>query len=350
MTTIQANSESGIQVAIVADDLTGALDAAAPFAARGMQTVVAIGAAAVGRALRMRPQVISVSTASREISEDVAFSRVAATLAELPSAPWLFKKVDSRLKGHVKAELDAFPTRRALIAPAIPDFGRIVRNGYVEGFGVDTRIDVAAQFGTDDGTATIPDTATQDEMRDALRGWGEGLLVGARGLADALAEQLTHATAVLISHLPGPRALFVIGSRDPITITQVQHLREAGVCHWLPAPGGVVGKPWPDQGSLIVQAVAGPKDVSAEVVAAGLAQAVADRIPQYATTLLTGGATAEAVFERAGIDVLGVRGECLPGLAVAEADGRSFVTKSGGFGQSDSLQQIFAMLGSGVQG
>lgn len=346
MTANPQHGEARAQVAIVADDLSGALDAAAPFAARGLETVVALGAAAVRKALQARPDVIAVSTASRELAPKAAFAAVSATLAALPNAQFLFKKIDSRLKGQIEAELAAFPDGRALIAPAIPDFGRVVRDGYVEGFGVETPIHIASRIGPRAEMADIPDTSTQGEIGDALRDWGDGLLIGARGLANALAAQLAPSPAVFINQLPGPEALFIIGSRDPITSRQADLLREAGQCAWVPAKGGVIERIRPEGRCVLVQATPDAEVSSGATVAARLAGGLVDWLPQYRTILLSGGATAEAVLGRAGIDTLTVRGECLPGLAVAQAAGRIYITKSGGFGPPDTLQRIRAMLQS----
>ncbi len=45
---------------IVADDLTGALDTAAPFAARGLRTEVVLKVAAVAEGLALLPDVLSI--------------------------------------------------------------------------------------------------------------------------------------------------------------------------------------------------------------------------------------------------------------------------------------------------
>ena len=127
-------------LAIVADDLTGALDTAAPFASRGLHVEVALDVGAIAAAVREKPAVLSVTLASREIDATEARGVAAEALAALPPGTRLFKKVDSRLKGHIAAELDAMPFRSALVAPAIPAFGRVVRNGHVQGFGVETPI------------------------------------------------------------------------------------------------------------------------------------------------------------------------------------------------------------------
>jgi uncharacterized protein YgbK (DUF1537 family) len=55
---------------------------------------------------------------------------------------------------------------------------------------------------------------------------------------------------------------------------------------------------------------------------------------------LTGGATAEAVFDVLGIDLLMVAGEALPGMALCHAGTQAFVTKSGGFGTPGAFVRL----------
>ncbi len=101
---------------IIADDLTGALDTAAPFAARGLRTEVVLDLDAVRVALDGLPDVLSINLASREMSAEAARSAMRRIVERLPLGMRLFKKVDSRLKGHVAAELDALSYRTALVA------------------------------------------------------------------------------------------------------------------------------------------------------------------------------------------------------------------------------------------
>ena len=94
------------ELAIIADDLTGALDAAAPFAMRGIHAVVALSADALPEAIATGAAVVGVSTDSREVSEEQARENTRTAVAALPPGTRLFKKVDSRLKGNIAAELD----------------------------------------------------------------------------------------------------------------------------------------------------------------------------------------------------------------------------------------------------
>ncbi|MDX3974924.1 four-carbon acid sugar kinase family protein [Shinella sp.] len=334
---------------ILADDLTGTLDSAAPFAARGMHVEVALEVEAIAEAIGERPEVLAINLASREISAEAARRQVKAALAAVPAGTRLFKKVDSRLKGHIAAELDAMSFEAVLVAPAIPAFGRIVKDGHVTGFGVDTPISVAGKLGTHAARATVPDIARQSEMKDWLERAGEAgidLLVGARGLAEALAERMSGNAAAVAAEIPAGPGLFVIGSRDPITLAQIEALRSDGDLRYLRAPNGRLADARADGSALtLVQAVAGEADVTSAEVSQALAESVCPALTDVASTLLfSGGATAEALLKTMGIVRFRLLGECLPGLGLAHAQGHCIIAKSGGFGQPDTLQEIARRL------
>jgi uncharacterized protein YgbK (DUF1537 family) len=329
-------------LAIIADDLTGTLDTAAPFASRGLHVEVALAVEAIAEALREKPDVIAVNLASRETSAEEARRASAAALAALPPGARLFKKVDSRLKGHIAAELDAMRYRCALVAPAIPDFGRLVQDGHVQGFGVDVPISIADRLGAHVPRAVVPETPTQDAMDAALDIPGIDLLIGARGLADALAARMSGGRVPCFAAIPQGHGLFVIGSRDPITLAQIDALRAAGNPRYLPAPNGVLADARPDESPLtLVQAVPSAVEASGHVVSQALAESVCPALTGGASTLLlSGGATAEAVLARMGIARFRLMGECLPGLGLAHAQGHCIIAKSGGFGGPETLKEI----------
>jgi uncharacterized protein YgbK (DUF1537 family) len=330
---------------ILADDLTGALDCAAPFAGRGLHTEIALSPAAIELALQARPAVLSVNLGSREVEAEAARQATAAALSSLPPDIVLFKKIDSRLKGNIAAELDATPFHLALVAPAIPGFGRNVRRGHVEGFGLDKPLNVSDALGVHAERAIIPDTLSQAEMFDALaigREAGADLLVGARGLAEALACHMTGLqTAEPALPKPGP-ALFVIGSRDPITLAQIEELRHSMAPDYIAAPNGRPERVVPLQHSVtLVQATPGEKDdpplLVSDRLAAGL---VPEMTAPAATLLLSGGATAQAVLKAMNVSRFQLLGECLPGLGLAYIDGQCIIAKSGGFGTQGTLSEI----------
>jgi uncharacterized protein YgbK (DUF1537 family) len=142
---VAARRLSGV---IVADDLTGAADACVAFVLRGLSGAVMFEASKTGEASSSPspasggapdagPDVIAISTDSRALPPSLAAERTAAAVrryvgAETP-APWIFKKIDSTLRGPVGAEIDAAMTAAgasvAIVAPAFPAMGRIVDRG-----------------------------------------------------------------------------------------------------------------------------------------------------------------------------------------------------------------------------
>jgi uncharacterized protein YgbK (DUF1537 family) len=145
--------------------------------------------------------------------------------------------------------------------------------------------------------------------------------------------------------------LFVIGSNDRITLEQVERLRVLDTVSYFAAPNGDL-EPGDRAASplVLVQATPGKKKMSSQVVARNLADSVHPRLTTDAQTLLLcGGATAEAVLARMGIECFRLEGECLPGLGLAYAGGKCIIAKSGGFGQPETLAVLAKKL-HGVRG
>ncbi|MDA0657365.1 MAG: hypothetical protein O3C60_00860 [Planctomycetota bacterium] len=117
---------------IVADDLTGACDAAAPFADRGWSVWVTWRLDCLDN---VNADVVSVCTKSRADSPGVAAekNRLATQCLPLPNSTRPFKKIDSTLKGHwtheVLAAMRGLHRRSAMIAPAYPARGRCFVDG-----------------------------------------------------------------------------------------------------------------------------------------------------------------------------------------------------------------------------
>lgn len=345
-----------LAVAMIADDLTGALDASAPFAMRGLKTLVACTPDAVEQALRRKPDVLCVNTATRELDADAAAARVLSVARRLAGErPRIaFKKVDSRLKGPVATELEAalqgFELSRAAIAPAIPDLGRVVRGGRLTGRGIAASIDIAERIGSSDHA--IPDTPDQpalDAVAQVILGATDPILaVGARGLATAFAAILG-ADVAADDPLPLLRPLIIaIGSRDPITREQIAALNTAAAPTVIAAPNGQMPETAPvGEVVLIITTEAEPPepiDVVAARFGAGVAAYVKSEVP--AALLISGGETAASVLAALQIDLLELVDEALPGIPYCRAEiaGRKTLifTKSGGFGEPDTLTRLAA--------
>ena len=334
------------ELAIIADDLTGALDSAAPFAARGLGTVVALSPAALPDALATGAPIVAVSTDSREVSADIASKRVRTAIGRLPEGIRLFKKIDSRLKGNVATELDALDFESALVVPAIPAFGRFVRNGLLTGFGIETPIDIAHKLGIHARKAHVPDVSSQADIDAVLDSARNDLLVGARGLAEALALRLVPRSSPTTPDLRFRRAIFVVGSRDPITLAQIEGLRSMRPdMVYVEAPDGAASGPiMPTDTLAVIHATPGSGTSTPDAVARRLAAALDTVGPlDDALLVVSGGATAQIVLDHLGIAMVEVLGEALPGLPIARAGGFTLITKSGGFGNPDALAEILAI-------
>lgn len=335
------------RIAIIADDLTGALDSAAPFAVRGLRTIVATRPSAVTEALAAGCDVVAVSLNSRLAEPDEAVRRAAAAAVALRAVPAWFKKVDSRLKGHVSAEIgavqDVRPAGKVVLCPAIPEIGRVVLGARVTGFGVGTPIQIACPD-IPAAVLSVPDAASDADLDVIVAGAGpDTLFAGARGLATAVARRLSGRADAgpLLSGLPAPVHM-LIGSRDPITLAQMAELRmrrpEIAVA---PAPNGQVPAEIVAETRVLQVGEAAPPLPGAEVTDALVSGFLGHALHRCGTLVVTGGETASALLDRLAVGLLRVEGEVLPGLPLATFEGGPvLVTKSGGFGARDALLRL----------
>ncbi|MEC9433628.1 MAG: four-carbon acid sugar kinase family protein [Pseudomonadota bacterium] len=341
-------------IRILADDLTGALDAAAPFARPGAPVRLLLGCAkapAEGGA-------VTVSSESRDLPGAEAKAAVARAFAALEmagggsggvtgaGAPVWFKKVDSVLRGNSLPDtletmrLGGFDT--CLFAPAFPGMGRRTVGGLHEVAGPDSWApapvhDLVAAFAAlgvaarpldpeAPGTGVlIGDAAEQADLTraaEALRGRDRVLWAGSRGLAEALAGGA--------APLRLPRvATVIVGTATAASRAQVETALKAGVFRAgrrLLDPVPVAADP-----AATLRAIA----EAAPGVAAGPGRAL----------MVIGGDTLTALLAAVGAGGLDCLGEVAPGLPLSRIrggrlDGAELVSKSGGFGDAGLLVRI----------
>jgi uncharacterized protein YgbK (DUF1537 family) len=353
-----------IRVAIVADDLTGALDTGAPFVEAGLSVAVALDVEAVEEAIETGADVIVVNTLSRALAPGQAAERVlrAAILLKRTSPEFVFKKIDSRLKGNVAAECEAlaasFDRRRLLVAPAVPDQARHTRAGHVMGFGVTEPLPIEPLFAGCDVTVRIADAASDadlDRVISSLDG-SKTIAVGARGLGSALARRL--ATRPARSPFePSERTLFAFGSRDPITTAQMDALLASGlVRNYREAPSGEIPvECGPAVLPMLLRCSGELTDAADKVAqrfAAGVSHVANDAEPDM--LMMGGGDTAYAILCSLGARVLAPKGEIeggIPWFEVGRSGGRRMrcAVKSGGFGNPQSLIKILQTMPEALQ-
>src|SRR6266403_1864838 len=118
-------------IGVIADDLTGAAEIGAASLRYGLRAEVVIKGKPSGQA-----DVVCIDTNSRSCSAAEAAQRSAsaARLLSASGARWIYKKVDSVLRGQVAAEIEAILKelrwKVCVLAPANPGLGRVIRDGH----------------------------------------------------------------------------------------------------------------------------------------------------------------------------------------------------------------------------
>jgi D-threonate/D-erythronate kinase len=386
-------------VVLVADDLTGAADSAAPFASHGLSTRLILGKqpAPLGKV-----DVTALSTRSRDMSSDDALAAIADACDWIdrhgPESPIIFKKIDSTMRGHIASELDYVITRfgieRMLVSPAFPSQGRTTLQArhHVHGIPL-SRTAFASDGKSDDllerfdGIAGlsarhvpiellrgskplgplfehpgmyIPDIQSDADMlrfvKEARKA-GIEHCCGAAGLSRALAESIGEpARPELAERMCAGPMLIIAGSQSQATIDQVEATRPLGtiiipldsespdlgneISHYL-------GK---GQNVILTSKTTGPEHFTPETVRMRLAELVV-QVVQAApikTLLLTGGEVAGAVCNRLGVTDITLNGELEPGMPVGslESDlisGLTIITKAGGFGDRQTFVRLLEL-------
>lgn len=348
------------RLAVVADDLTGAADAAAAFASRGAEVSLTLSGPP-----RRDVDVLALVSDSRWREPSDAAGRVAALVRQARDwgADTLFVKVDSTLRGNVRAEvgaaLAAWGDVQAVAAPAFPAQGRVVRRGVLVVHDQPQPGSVADRF--PDGVRLCDAETDQDLDEVAERVLREGsVAVGSAGLARALAEAMLPA-AQPARRPAGPVAgvLVVVGTAHPASRAQALALTGSGAVCVLVEQSAPVRVDEAVRALTRGTTVLVTTDIAHHVEAdspgaAALAQelalvvqAITEAVPT-AALVLTGGATALAVARALEARELRLLTEISPGIVIGELvlAGRRIpaVTKSGGFGGGDALLRAVTTL------
>ncbi|MGH8676790.1 MAG: four-carbon acid sugar kinase family protein [Burkholderiales bacterium] len=386
------------RVLIVADDLTGAMDTAGPFAQQGLATRVVAEPLGCDPAAVSAARVVSLNTESRHLSEVQSAQRMQACAERFigsQSFEVIFKKIDSTLRGNVVSEtlalLRSCKRTSALVAPAFPAQGHTVRGGVVHVNGMALpQTSFASDALSPPPLAPLPDVFRATSSERPVVSWVPGtnlpsavggiviadsesdadlatvlglakdrladtLLVGSAGLARALARLLGSGVpeARPPATVDGP-IVFVVGSRAASSREQVQRLRAMPGTVVLEAPNGMLTVPRdvPAAAQTVILAVADPitGEGDARQVARGLSHAALQLSRQLGSRALvaTGGDTAIALLDASRCSALEVLGELMPGIPYArltlDAKALLLVTKAGGFGNRETFVEIVRRL------
>ena len=263
-----------LPLAILADDLTGALDSGLQLARRGPETVVQLDTEANESA-----PVVVLSSESRDASPSAAIESVSELIPRLRNRRVL-KKIDSTFRGNVGYELrtllSGLSIRAAVVAPSFPQGGRTLVNGRLliddqplsmTPFRYDPRwpmleahlptylmqqsgmevahmgLDVvrrgvrhlARELAMADSRLVVVDAASDGDLAtiaQATISLGPAWMpCGSAGLAQTWAALLDarEPVPVVFPNRANRGMLFVAGSRNPVSLEQVESLVRFGV-------------------------------------------------------------------------------------------------------------------------
>jgi uncharacterized protein YgbK (DUF1537 family) len=376
-----------MRIRVIADDLTGAIDGAAPFARAGLPARLARG----GTPAPVEPgphQVLAHSTDTRCATADQASLKVRDHLQATPPQPGdvLVKKIDSLLRGPWGAELHALMDTGhkslAVVCPALPRMRRTLQGGLLWNAGVrvangqhfageashaplDALRACQARWGVLQGHArTVPPLPPQGVL--LLDGESEADLdalvsacwhrrhdivwVGSSGLTAALARHCSGHPPAPLRSAPRQALVLVVGTRSTYSTEQLAHLWQQPL--WR---SGAVDAAAPDEPRvarcgrvtvILPPAADLPSDLAtARIAQAALAQSrAASDAPAWLAVV--GGNTLAAVLEQMGADhptILGSAQAGFEALQLQREPGKSPMevwSRSGSFGAPEDLWHL----------
>ena len=382
------------RVLVLADDLTGALEAGAKFAATGASVHVTTKPEFPADKVQ-EDAVLVIDTETRHVMPEQARRCVfdLSRAAQNARIQYVYKKTDSTLRGNIAAEIrglcDAFPTSPLLYVPAYPKMGRTVRAGilYVDGLPV-TDTSFARDGLNPVGESHIPRLLSGEGARPIISTIagnltlapsaeiyvcdGEGdadleiaarkfvqsaffcLAAGPTGFVGYIAQLVTLPRTTPPSLPVLRRALVVNGSRNNISIGQIQHASHQG---WATRNADELAKTNGEPGWVILdQPVANSSPVDFARRLSRTVRSILSR-EEFKAVVVLGGDTAYAILDELGITDLRPIGEVLEGVpisamtidpAVLKGDSPLYlISKAGGFGPVDVLCLIHAKLTRG---
>ncbi|EHR60670.1 four-carbon acid sugar kinase family protein [Saccharomonospora cyanea] len=375
------------RVAVIADDLTGAGDTALQFTEAGWTAELMLNPG------ESSAEVVAVTTDSRALAPAEAAGRVRAVTTDLvrSGVPRLYKKIDSTLRGPLRAEIDAVLDALggeviAVVCPAFPAVGRTLVDGTLLVNGtpvadtpvgrdpvtpvtcshVPTLLDAPLLSLDPDGGPTewarqaraagrvvvvdAADDADLDRIAALTTELGDrAVAVGSAGLAAPLARHW---------HRPTGTALVVVTTLHAATGEQAARLSASGVPVLAPTRRQLLDdEAWADfTGAAVAEAARRPPvlllrapergdgSLSPDLVSARLAALAAELLREcdIAGLVATGGDGARAVLSALGAGGIHVTGQVAPGVPLGTVvggpnAGLPVATKAGGFGGPDVL-------------
>ncbi|MGI8910073.1 MAG: four-carbon acid sugar kinase family protein [Rubrobacteraceae bacterium] len=388
-----------MEVAVIADDLTGAADTGMQFARAGYRTAVAFRGAEMDLG---DLDAVALDTDSRTMPPGPAAERVSEAVSAMRNARILYKKLDSTLRGNVVAELaaalEASGCERAIFALSFPDAGRATIGGVQLVHGVpvhqtpmrddpktpvteghvptllsgvfmvgvleaeDLRDSGPVRRALSESRCVVADARSNADLEALVRAVpdpSEVLWAGSAGLALALAGRYPglRAGETPAALAPARKVLVIVGSLSASSREQLRRLVERHGAVAVPVAGHrsveravAVARAALTRGRCaILHSPEKRRSPGGGPVVALLAEAAASLSGEgpFDALVMTGGSTAVAVARRLGASGMRLDGEVEAGVPLGTLICPSpyrVVTKAGGFGNPDTLVKAVETL------
>ncbi|MEV4644587.1 four-carbon acid sugar kinase family protein [Saccharopolyspora sp. NPDC049357] len=382
----------------LADDLSGAVEAAACLRPLGQSTTVELARKGSAPIAHNAQSVVVKDLDIRELPAAEA-GRIASAALRDSGDRGVFVKIDSQLRGNVAALLSAAADRPLVVAPALPALHRTVVGGVAHLRGVPLHHSAAWQVEATSpprniaetlvplpcrtipletvrsaslpaalaeciaaGAVPICDGEVDADLDAVVAAAPDGArLAGSGGLAAALGRTAPAPADETPLAPTGNPLLLVAGTASPEAAEQLRVAELRGTRIVACSTADLVG-PDTDE-SVLSRALAalerGPTALRidpSEPVAPGqsrnlvrglasTAARVVERLPGPVDVVLTGGETARLVLDALGVRALTPVGQIHHGAVHSRTpSGTSVVTRPGSFGESDSLARIVEHL------
>lgn len=321
------------------------------FVSRGLKTYLSCSM----DNLQMPPEdaeVWIINTGSRSLAPKDAASRVKKALQALKEfkVDYIYKKIDSTLRGNIGSELEASLAEMQLdsipLCAAFPEMGRTTVDGvhYIGG-----KIITDTQYAKDTNTPVkeadinkllasqmespekinVQDASSPSDMVNICRRGRGSFFAGAAAYAGSLADtwMASKRSPEPVVFSPAP-VLIVSGSLNPLTRQQINYYKKA-----VEDSGSgdmIITTPSRKQSGALKKTVRRAKKIFSK---------------SFTRALLTGGETAEEFLKELGVDNMEIISSPMIGISLAAYEDYLFILKPGGFGKKDILVKLSALLG-----
>ena len=348
---------------MLADDLTGGGDIGIQFADKGLDVLLSIDIDSLGEK-PAATEVWIINTNSRSDAPKAAAKKVkkAITLLKEWNADFIYKKIDSTLRGPLGAELqamiEALEIESLPLCAAFPAMGRVTKGAvhYINGekisesaYGRDVACPVeesdikkllASQM-ADPEKVEVKDAVSDDDLRDHSENSQGRYFAGAAAWAGELLNTWVPSSrmAKMVVFAPGS-VLVVSGSLNPVSLNQIEYWEESGYNSMdiEAADQGDVA-----DGDLMIKTSNSHKPGAIKKLSKTSISVW--KMGKWDRVVLNGGDTAFGFMTSAGVAQIEVIRSLLPGIAITRNDNKYFVLKPGGYGEEDTLVKLAGVLG-----